>query len=314
MARTGTGTAAPGTAAVTTEAETLAAVPGLSLRRGGPALRAGRPWACPLRVSARVWWPRLLTAPLRALPDFVIIGAQRGGTTSLFEHLAGHPGVRASLKKEVHFLDENWATGPAWYRAHFPLKTALRRSGCVTGEGSPNYLFDPEAPARAATLLPGARFLAVLRHPVDRALSHHGMNARKGLDTLPFAEAVAAEPERLARAAHLPPYERRILVRRASYLARGEYAAQLERWREAVGPERLLVLQSEQFLRDPRGVMERVQAFLGLPVHHPPEYRRYHDSGGARMDPGLRGRLLAHFAPHNERLFALLGQRWDWDE
>jgi hypothetical protein len=140
------------------------------------------------------------------------------------------------------------------------------------------------------------------------------MNARKGLDTLSFAEAVAAEPERLARAADLPPYERRILVRRASYLARGEYAGQIERWRQAVGPERLLVLQSEHFLREPAAVMERVLAFLGLPVHHPPEYRRYHDSGGARMDADLRRRLLGHFAPHNERLFALLGERWEWDE
>jgi hypothetical protein len=292
---------------------------GLNLRRGGAALRSSRWWARPLRVRAGQWWPRVLTAGARVLPDFVIIGAQRAGTTSLFEYLAAHPQVLPSLKKEVHFFDENWSKGPRWYRAHFPTGGELRerraRTGglVLTGEGSPNYLFDPESPARAAGLLRETRFLLLLRNPVDRAFSQYQMNARKGHEPLDFPAAVAAEPARLAAAERTEGHDRAMAVRRAAYLGRGVYAEQVARWCDAVGRERLLILRSEQFLREPGRVMERVQAFLGLAVYHPADYPRYHDSGGARMPEETRRRLIEHFAPHNERLFALLGERWDWD-
>jgi hypothetical protein len=290
---------------------------GLSCARRVPLARGG-PWAPPRRVSWGRWLPRALTAGRRALPDFVILGAQRAGTTSLYEYLAAHPAVLPALVKEVHYFDEHAGRPEAWYRAHFPLRAELARRGALTGEGSPYYLFQPDGPERLAAALPAARFLVLLRNPVDRAFSHYRMNVRNRVERLGFEEALAAEPRRLAAAAGLDPAAALLVRQRASYRARGRYAEQLARWRERVPPERLLVLQSEEFLRDTAGVMARVQDFLGLPSHRPAEYPRYHDSAGsgrtpARPAPETRARLLAEFAPHNERLFELLGEQWDWN-
>src|SRR5262249_27856015 len=137
--------------------------------------------------------------------DFVIIGTQRGGTTSLYRYLIDHPDVAgAMLTKEVHYFDTNLRRGPGWYRAFFPTKAARdrhrRRTGreLVAGEASPYYLFHPLVPDRAHELLPDAKLVVMLRDPVERAFSHHGHEVELGYEQLGFAEALDREPERLA--------------------------------------------------------------------------------------------------------------------
>ena len=113
-----------------------------------------------------------------ALPHFLIIGAQKAGTTSLASYLAAHPGVVPSKRKEVHFFDLNYEKGVDWYRSHFPiargqgLRRRMRGRRMLTGEASPYYIFHPLAASRAFDLLPAARVIVLLRNPVDRAYSH----------------------------------------------------------------------------------------------------------------------------------------------
>lgn len=97
---------------------------------------------------------RFATAGRRALPTFLVIGTQRGGTTSLFRYLAGRPQVVAPYRKEVEFFDRHFHRGPRWYRAHFPrLEQVLSQQAC-TFEATVNYLFDPAVPSRVSALLP----------------------------------------------------------------------------------------------------------------------------------------------------------------
>ena len=115
------------------------------------------------------------TSPLRLLPDFLILGAQRCGTTSLYNYLAQHPSVGPLvLEKGAHYFSTNYDKSLAWYRSHFPMKwraAAERRHGrpFVTGEGSPYYLFHPLAAQRVAKTLPHVKLLVMLRDPVERA-------------------------------------------------------------------------------------------------------------------------------------------------
>src|SRR5690348_10288383 len=94
-----------------------------------------------------------------AMPDFLIIGTQRGGTSSLYHYLLGHPQIAAATKKEVHFFDNNFHCGISWYRAQFPALVqrdggeTIGRQRIITGEASPYYLFHPHAPARAALVV-----------------------------------------------------------------------------------------------------------------------------------------------------------------
>lgn len=248
---------------------------------------------------------RIETAHLRQSPDFIIIGTQRGGTTSLYQYLAAHPDIGRAYRKEVHFFDRYFDKGMAWYLAHFPLRGEVP----VVGEASPYYLFHPDVPARIAAALPETRFIILLRNPVDRAFSQYHMKVERGLETLPFAEAIEREPERLAGSEDpLDP-----AWRHHSYLARGVYVDQIERWFARFPRDRFLILKSEEFYREPVRLLHETQTYLGVRPHTPATFKVHHQADYVAMDPDVRQRLGDYFAPHNRRLYDLLGRDFGWE-
>ena len=122
---------------------------------------------------------RRASADLRALPDFVIIGAQKAGTTSLWRYLVEHPQIVGPTEKEIHFFDARFDRGARWYRARFPLRASLRRGARLTFEASPYYLAHPFVPARVRAMLPDAKLVVLLRDPVERAWSHYRDNVAR---------------------------------------------------------------------------------------------------------------------------------------
>jgi hypothetical protein len=256
-----------------------------------------------------------VTAPLRGLPSALIIGAQKSGTTSLFNYLVRHPDVLPSLRKEVHYFDFNYDRGLNWYRAHFPYTHQLR-GGTLTLDASPYYQVHPLVPQRAAELLPDVKLVALLRNPVDRALSHYQHEVRGGRETLSFAEAIEKEPERLAgeekRLREDPSYYS-YNHHRYSYMQRGLYVEQLRRWVEHFPRSQLLVLQAESLFRAPAEVTGEVYRFLGLPPHKLELKKPFVQVGYDRQMPAdLRSKLVNYFEPHNRELFQWLGQEYDW--
>lgn len=250
------------------------------------------------RLSAR-----RLTSAKRALPDFLIIGAQRAGTTSLYFYLAQHAMVASAIKKEIHYFDASYDRGPSWYRAHFPLSSSLQEATshprAITGEATPHYLFDPSAPERAASLLPQARLIALLRNPVERAHSHWRHTVRAGYEPLAFEEAIRQEEAR-----DDPHY---------AYLARGMYASQLERWMKYFDPEQFLVLRSEDLFAEPQAILDQLAVFVGIPVWTPADLRARYTANGEKLDASTRADLVQYFAEPNQRLYELLGRDMAWD-
>ena len=262
------------------------------------------------------------TAGLRLLPDYLIIGAQRAGTTSLHRYLIQHPGVRTTLRtKGVHFFDTGYGRGMSWYASRFPTKLTAwyvaRRHGVElrTGEASPYYLFHPLVPDRVAEHLPQVKLIALLRDPVQRAYSHYQHEVARGFERLPFEQAIDAEPARLAgeteRMAAEPLYHS-FEHQHHSYLARGRYAEQLDRWRARFDDEQLLVLSSERFFREPEAVFARVLDFLELPAFTPGAYEKHNAHEYRQMGDGVRGRLLEHYREPNRRLYESIGDDFGW--
>ena len=253
----------------------------------------------------------LATAAARPLPDFLILGAQKAGTTALYAYLRWHPQITGPSFKEVGFFDRHYARGERWYRAHLPIT----RGGKVVGEASPSYLFHPLAPERVARLVPGARLIALLRNPVDRAFSHYQHEVALGREPLSFAEAIAREDDRmrgeLERMLGDPSYFSHAWWN-YTYAARGRYAEQLERWFTAFPRERLLVLLTDDLARDTAGTYRRVLEFLGVGARDLDDYPRIFERDYGAMDPGTRVELEREFAEPNARLAELLGRELPW--
>jgi hypothetical protein len=248
---------------------------------------------------------RIATACERQAPDFIIIGTQRGGTTSIYRYLCEHPDVGAAFRKEVHFFDHYYDRGLDWYFAHFPRQGEYP----LVGEASPFYLVHPAAPERARRAVPATRLIALLRDPVSRAWSHYHHKRKRGLETLSFEEALDREEDRLGA----DPDPIGMAWRHHSYKARGEYASQLERWFTAFPRERVLVLKSEDFFADPARELAGVHRFLGLSPMIPQQFKPYHLADYPPLDPATARRLREYFAPHNIRLATLLGRDFGWD-
>jgi hypothetical protein len=204
-----------------------------------------------------------------ALPNLIVIGGLKCGTTSLHHYLNLHPEIGMSRPKELNFfVDElNWSHGPDWYRSHFPPSSAVR------GETSPHYTNRPRfqvvAERMRETLGDDERLNYLVRHPIDRLLSHYLHNVGGGYETRELAEAVS-DPG-------------------SAYVQRGLYAFQLEPYLAAFGAERILVVSREELGAERDSTVRRVFEFCGVePGFTSPEFDREWETGSGKGSGGYR--------------------------
>jgi len=265
------------------------------------------------RVKRRLQWTwGGLTYRRRRLPDFLIIGTAKGGTTSLYHYLRNHPDLYLPAIKEVHYYDLNYGRGDRWYRKFFNRQDDHR----LAGEATPYYLFHPWVPERVYRDNPRVKLIVLLRDPVERAYSHYCMNRRIGLEPLAdFAEAVRAEGARMrlgARKLRDAPTRRSPQHQHFSYLSRGKYAPQLRRWLRFFPPEQLLVLSSERFLTDTEAVAGEVCRFLNVRTIPLPDRSLHNEGRYEPLPPEQEEALNAYFAPYQHQLEALLNRYPAW--
>ena len=262
------------------------------------------------------------TARSRMLPTFLISGAQRCGTTSMYKTLTAHPQVLpAVLHKGVHYFDTGYTKGPDWYRGHFPTERAAARAAeaaggrVITGESSPYYMFHPMAGRRIADDLPDARMIILLRDPVERAYSAYTHEAARGFETETFERALALEEDRLAGE------EEKLIADPAyvsydhqhhAYVRRGMYVDQLVRLEKEIGRDRLLVIDSGDLFEDPEPVFERVCDFLGLQAWQPESFDQHNARPRSGMAESVQQELSGRFGDADERLGTWLGRTPSW--
>jgi hypothetical protein len=273
-----------------------------------------------------------LTSRWRPYPDFLVIGAKRGGSTSFYYDLLRHSRIcplfprpehlpKAAATKGVHFFDVNFGRGERWYRSHMPStfvrdRMSRQRGGSViVGEASPYYLFHPAAAERAARVVPNAKIIVLLRDPVQRTYSHWKERRRNGVEPLSFADALRAEDERIgdveARLCadpgfHSYPHEQ------LSYARQSEYDAALRRWYDRFPADRILPLASEDYYARPDDVLGRAAEFLGLPRERLATGAVRNAAAGADLDPRLTEELAQRFADSIRRTVELTGRTYPW--
>ncbi|MGB0652824.1 MAG: sulfotransferase [Thermoplasmatota archaeon] len=262
------------------------------------------------------------TARWRVLPDYLVLGAMKAGTTSFRYNIRFHPWFVRSAYKQPAYFDHHYDKGERWYRGNFPLAATMaarrrRAGGAFTGEESVSYLYNRTAAPRVAKDLPDARLIALLRDPVRRTYSHHQMELRWGRDDRSFDEAMQGALAAFEEAGTDPDRVRALEGQAAydfQYIGRSVYAPQLAHWYDHVDRERLLVLRAEDFFEDTRGVLQSVHDHLGIPRHDPETSVASNVKGGApKMAGATRDALVELFSPFNDQLERLLGRSMDWD-
>ncbi|PKO07265.1 MAG: sulfotransferase [Chloroflexi bacterium HGW-Chloroflexi-3] len=265
------------------------------------------------------WWLYArITGNKRALPNFIIAGTARAGTTSLFQYLSDHPKILPSFRKEIKYFDIHYFMGIQWYRSHFPYIYKLKKIEGLTGEASPNYLGHPTAMQRIALALPDVKIIIILRNPIDRAYSHYHLSIKAGDENLKFNEAIDLEPVRLRGetekiiANYTYPQGNFI---KHSYLSRGLYIEQVPKVFKLFNLDNILILSSEDFYRDPRKIFYQIQEFLNLPTWEPKNYKAFKQSVYQEpMDDELRKQLVEYYRPYNLKLYDFLNRDFGWEK
>ena len=261
---------------------------------------------------------RKVSSPLRALPNFLIIGAQKSGTTSLYNYLTNNPEIEPALQKEIYFFDLHFNKGLTWYRKFFPLRSNLNNNGKrFTLEASPSYLFYPHAPKRVKETLGEIKLIVLLRNPVDRAYSNFKWEKRRGRETRTFEEVILAEEEmakaemnKMINDENYYSHE----YRNFAYLNKGIYVDQLERWIKYFPKSNLLVLESNEMYTEPEHVLKKISHFLGIQEWKLNEYPILNESGDkSDITEKTRKQLLDYFHPHNKKLFYFLDRKFPWN-
>jgi hypothetical protein len=274
----------------------------------------------------------MATADLRPPPDFMLIGAKRGGTTSAYFHVLTHPHVlrlfpnakhlpKARDTKGTHYFSSEYDRGRRWFYSHFPSRAvraaAQRRAPGVhvAGEASPYYLFHPLAAERAAAEVPGTRLLIALRDPVERTWSHFREQTRNKVETLSFEDALAAEADRVGDDAQRlvdDPTAYSFAHEHQTFAAQSEYAASLRRWLDRYPPERVHVWASEDYYADADATVRGICRFLGLETQDLPAVAPLNPAPRAPMREDTRARLVERFAPDVAEVERLLGRTMPW--
>lgn len=264
-----------------------------------------------------------VTGFMRVLPDFLIIGVSKAGTTSLYNYLIKNPSIVKALGKEVSFFDDNFSKGISWYKTNFPTfitKNQVKKNHqyFLTGEAA-DYLYHPLAPKRINEIIPDVKMIALLRNPVDRAHSHYWQSVRKGRETASFKDVIEkqlSDETAFQKDSYLFETSKNLKINPLNaYLSGGIYADRIKRFYDVFNKEQILIIKSEDLFSNPETTVNNVTNFLKIPkwsLKNYPKYNYYKDQ--SPMDSEIRKRLREYYKPHNESLSSLLGVSFDWNE
>jgi hypothetical protein len=261
----------------------------------------------------RILKKTLIAAGYHSTPAFLIIGVQRGGTTSLHSWLTLHPQLVSAKVKELHYFDVRFYRGVNWYHSMFPLPFQLQ-TGQLTFEATPRYIFKPAAASRIHAYNPHLKLIVILRNPVDRAFSHWHLSLsraekhyrRHGTQT--FDEIVDKQLETMN------------LVDRTgapiNFITCGFYYDQIMRYYALFNREQILILEHQALKCDPLKMLRQIEAFLGVNEHtwDVSKLERLNQTRPeAPMNAETRARLKLIYQPYNEKLYELLGVDYQWE-
>ncbi len=266
-----------------------------------------------------------IIGPFHILPDFLILAPGACGTTSMLElYLRSNEHILPSKISEIFYFDKSHPNSINWYKVLFPSIFTKKIRGIIgkktlTCEATGSYILDPYAPKRIKKILPDVKFVVMLRNPTDRTLSSYKRRIRNRKETRSFEEAIEYEQNHFKK--EFQEYQKDenaiTFYPFSSYLARSRYVEYIENWLRYFPKERFLFINSNDYFKDPLKEYNRILEFLGLASHHPNIKGKRGISPPGLFDniptkPETIEFLRDYFQPWNEKLFNLIGVKYDW--
>jgi len=253
---------------------------------------------------------------LHPFPDYLIIGASRSGTSSLYEYIIQHPDVKPAITKQIHFFDKYFDRGIAWYKGCFPFNIKAKKN-FITGEATPYYLCHPLAPSRISKIIPNVKLIVLLRNSVDRTYSHYKMEFSRKKEDLSFEDALEKENERLngeiEKIINNPKYSSNHFPTHA-YIYSSLYYDQIKMWLNFFPREQFLFIKSEDMFEHIDKIYNQTLTFLGLSPFRLNNYETVRKGNYSIMNHTTREQLKKYFQPYNEKLYHLIGRDLKWEE
>jgi len=260
-----------------------------------------------------------VTSPIRELPNFIIVGAVRCGTTSLYYDICDHSCVLPAAYDEIGFFDSNYELGIHWYKSMFPTKFKRKKieskTGiCITGEDTPFYFWDTKAIERIKKEIPKIKLIFLLRNPIDRAYSNYHLGVRLGSENLTFEESIKKEMMLLMKNNDIENDGIEKFLRPRSYIAKGLYYHQIKNWFKVFSKDQILVLSTENLSKNPHQTLKKIFNFLDLPNEQIQNIQKRKVGNYQKINEETRQFLKKFFESHNEKLFNLLESKFEWDK
>ena len=254
-------------------------------------------------------------------PDFLIVGAQKAGTSSLYYYLSQHPQILPAKKKEVHFFDHRFDRGLHFYlNSFFPRKRERANLSkkldlpVITGEASPYYLYHPLCANRIKATLPRVKIIILLRNPITRAFSHYQQEISRGRETVSFAEAIQNEKKQIeieSKKVRNGNYNSEFHQHK-SFVDRGIYYPQVKKYYDLFGKDRVLVINSEKFFSELDLIYGKVLNFLDIEPFMVKDKKTVLKGTYGNLKIDKLDELKSFYLPHNKKLYELIGQEYDW--
>ena len=260
-----------------------------------------------------------ITGPIRSLPDFIIIGTVRSGTTSLYYNICHHTCILPAAYDELGFFDSNFHLGLNWYRSLFPtnlLKWYIRisQNHALTGEDTPFYIWNPLVAKRILKILPNIKLIVLFRNPIDRAYSNYHLGVRVGSENLSFEDAIQIELDNLNNEKITDEDNIKKFTIPRSYIAKGFYADQLKIWQKLFKPEQLFIISTEDFESNSQETLNKIFNFLDVPKQTILNPEKHKVATYPKMKSETRKFLVDFYKKHNAKLFNMIEQEFDWDK
>ena len=242
-------------------------------------------------------------------PDFIIIGAPKCGTSSLYVYLQQHPRVLLSHKKEINFFNKHFDRGIDWYLAHFPAITDAENF--ITGEASTQYIFTQEAERKIVDAFPDTKIIIMLRDPVERTISDYYHHLNRGLETRSLKTIVETSLQQLNKLQELGS---KYKIGEFDYILKSVYFYQICFWRKIINQDNILIVNSNTFFEDTQTEMERVWQFLQLDCYSSSNYMKYNVGAYLPVANEIKQQLAQLFQPYNQKLESYLGVNFNWSK